>query len=238
MSFLARCRQEVDRRLTQRGRAHTLSLTRYALHSHTIRLLDAHARGRVLDAGSGRSPYKPLLRQRGLEVLSIDVADRAGEVDILGDLQDMPAVASGSVDTVLCTQVLEHLPRPWQAMAEFARVLRPGGVLVLSTPHLSAVHEAPHDFYRYTSYGLRELLAQAGLEPIEVAAASGLIAFLAHPVSYVLLSMTVRVPLLREIAWLVNYLLLVRGLGIVDRLVGLRSTYPCDHVLAARKAGP
>jgi SAM-dependent methyltransferase len=236
--WMKRSRQRLDAWLTDHDLAHTLSLAKYRLHAATLPLIIAYARGVVLDAGSGRSPYKRMLTARGLKVISIDIEDRAGEIDQIADLQDMPAIADASVDTVLCTQVLEHVPRPWNAMREIARVLRPGGAVVLSVPHLSAIHEAPHDYYRYTQYGLRALAQGAGLEVIELEATAGLVAFLAHPLSYLLLTVPAGVPVVREMAWAINRVILIAALGLVDRLAGFRRVYPCDYVLAARKGSP
>ena len=160
--------------LSGRGLAHTFSLARRRLHRAVAAAIAEHAAGDCLDCGSGRSPYRALLAERGASVTSVDVEDRSGEIDLLADIQEMPQIADSSFDTVLCTQVLEHVPRPWRAMAELARVLRPGGRLILSVPHLSAVHEAPHDFYRYTRHGLETLSAEAGLEVERIEPTGGL----------------------------------------------------------------
>lgn len=234
-SFLRARRAEMGDWLTRKGLAHTLSLAPWRLHRLTEPLLERHARGKLLDVGSGRAPYHDRLRARGVQVLTLDVEDRSGETDIIGDLQDMPEVESASVDTVLCTQVLEHVPRPWDAVREIARVLAPGGHLILSVPHLSAIHEAPLDFYRYTRYGLESMLTGAGLEVCEVRASGGLVSFLSHGLSMLVLGTLGAVPGLRGLAWLLNYLLLVRLLEPVDRLIGVESVYPCDYVALAQR---
>jgi SAM-dependent methyltransferase len=64
---------------------------------------------------------------------------------------------------VLCTQVLEHTPSPARLLAECARVLRPGGVLILTAPFSFRVHSEPHDYFRYTKYGLDSLIGSQGL---------------------------------------------------------------------------
>ncbi len=236
LEFLRAQRSELDAWLTEKGFAHTFSLPVYQLYHHTLSLVDGYAASPCLDAGSGRSPWKPRLAARGVEVLSLDAEDRAGEVDVIADLQRMPVVEDGSVATVLCTQVVEHLPRPWDAMAEISRVLAPGGYLILSAPHLSVIHEAPDDYYRYTRYGLQELCEQSGLEVVRIVESGGLFSFLSHAISMVLFCALAAVPGLRWIAWRLNYAL-VRVLGLVDRFVGMARIYPCNHVLLARKPG-
>jgi SAM-dependent methyltransferase len=70
----------------------------------------------------------------------------------------------GSVDCVVLTEVLEHIYEPGLALRELHRLLRPGGILMGSVPFARGEHEAPHDYYRYTSFALRRLLADAGFE--------------------------------------------------------------------------
>jgi SAM-dependent methyltransferase len=235
LDFLRAQRGELDAWLTERNRAHTFSLTSYVVDRGVGRLIDQHVTGRCLDAGSGRAPYKARLEERGVEVLTIDIENRSGDVDIIGDLQNMPAVASASVDAVICTEVLEHVPDPAAALGEIERVLRPGGVLVLSVPHLSPIHEAPHDFYRYTCFGLSHLLSKAGLEVLELSPAGGLFAFLGHGLSQMFFTTTSVLRPLRPVAWALNYAFLVRLLDAVDRAVGLSSIYASNWVVLAKK---
>lgn len=228
-------RRKLDDVLTQRGMAHTFSLARRRLHQHLSAAIQQYAHGDCLDAGSGRSPYRRLLAAQGTSVLSIDVEDRTGQLDMIADIQDLHALHDESFDTVLCSQVLEHVPRPWEAMDELARVLRPGGRLLLTVPHLSLIHEAPHDYYRYTQFGLRSLCERAGLIVESVEPTGGLICFLAHNASVVWMSTFGSLPAMMWPAWFINHTFLVRGLGMLDRLCGLPSVYPCDHMLIARK---
>ena len=67
----------------------------------------------------------------------------------------------GAFDTVLSVQVLEHTPRPAALVAEMARVLAPDGILILTAPFQFRLHEQPHDYFRYSPYGLRQLCADA-----------------------------------------------------------------------------
>lgn len=234
-----RCRRRrLDDVLTRRGLAHTFSLARYRLHRVLVNCIEKYASGAALDAGSGRSPYKSLLQQRCDRLTSVDVEDRAGQIDLVADIQDMPQIEDLSFDTVFCSQVLEHVPRPWNAMEEMARVLRPGGRLILSVPHLSLIHEAPHDYFRYTCYGLQSLCEDAGLVVERVERNGGLCCFLSHAASLALMCTVGGLPLMHWPAWFLNYVLLVRAVSGVDRLFGLASVYPCDYIVVARKLTP
>lgn len=228
-------RQKLDDVLTQRGLAHTFSLARYRLHRYASQSIEQHARGDCLDAGCGRSPYRPMLSASAASVVSLDVEDRGGGADLIGDVQNLAQIEDASFDTIFCSQVLEHVPRPWQAFAEFARVLRPGGRLIVTVPHLSVIHEAPHDYYRYTPYGLNALCEQASLQVEDVEPTGGLISFLSHGCSWALMCTAGGLPLMRWPVWLFNYVFFVRALDLVDRLIGMSSRYPCDHVVVARR---
>src|SRR4029079_1312662 len=86
----------------------------------------------------------------------------------------------GAFDTVLSIQVLEHTPRPAALMAEMSRVLAPDGTLILTAPFQFRLHEQPHDYFRYSPHGLRQLCADAGLEVTEVLQQGSLWTVLGH----------------------------------------------------------
>jgi SAM-dependent methyltransferase len=89
-------------------------------------------------------------------------------------------VEEGRYDLVLLTQVLEHIPEPQVVLAEAHRVLTPGGELWLSAPLFYEEHETPHDFYRYTQYGLQHLLQSAGFTVKRIAWLEGYYGTLAY----------------------------------------------------------
>ena len=121
--------------------------------------------GDVLDVGCGRKPYRALVPARSYVGLDLDTPElRAmGAADLFYDGGRMP-VADETFDAVLCSQVLEHVFTPAEFLAEIRRVLRPGGMLLLTTPFAWDEHSQPHDFGRYSSFGLRHVLESAGFE--------------------------------------------------------------------------
>jgi len=90
-------------------------------------------------------------------------------VDVVADLHALPAEWAGRFTGVLCSEVLEHVARPWVALPKLREVIRPGGWLVVTTLFCFPEHGYPDDFYRYTQSGLRLLLEDAGFSEIETA---------------------------------------------------------------------
>jgi SAM-dependent methyltransferase len=91
--------------------------------------------------------------------------------------------SEGSFDGVLCTQVLEHVSHPQELLLEISRVLRPGGILILSAPFLWQEHEEPYDFFRFSSFGMRRLLSCCGLDEISMMKTTGSIETIAQAAS-------------------------------------------------------
>ncbi len=141
-----------------------------------------YARGVLLDVGCGQRRHEGIFlpvveRYIGLDYPPVSsavwaAAGGARGVDIGADGQYLP-IADAAVDTVLCTQVLEHVAEPAQLMRELARVLKPGGHAIITAPQEWGVHQEPYDFYRYTRYGLTHLAEQAGLRVLFVRARGG-----------------------------------------------------------------
>lgn len=227
-------RNEVEVWLSERGLDATLSASRHSLHRRVTQEIESHGYGRALEAGAGHSPFASVLKGRCSKVTRLDVDDSRGHVDVVGDIQNMTMFEDESFDTVLCTQVLEHVPTPDDAFKEMARVLKPGGVLILSAPHLSMVHEGPHDYFRFTAYGLRRLIEQSGMHEFCITPTAGLVTFLSHPLSLALWTTLGRLSMLRWPTWVISFAIL-HLVEALDRILGLRSRFPLDHVLVAMK---
>jgi SAM-dependent methyltransferase len=121
------------------------------------------ARGLTLDVGCGLRPFEMLLSGPGIRYIGMDwpvSADKAHQ-DVTGDATCLP-FSSATFETVLATELLEHLPDPNRFFAEAARVLQTGGHLLLSVPFLEPLHEEPRDFYRFTPHSIRDLLDRHG----------------------------------------------------------------------------
>ena len=140
------------------GRRLSAKLTRVTLDRFVAR----HASGRrTLDIGAQNGPYGALFPDR----VGLDIRPGIG-VRVIGDAQAL-GIRSAAFEIILCTEVLEHLPEPQAAVDEMFRVLEPGGLLLLTTRFLFPIHDAPHDYFRFTKYGLRHLLRRFEIVELE-----------------------------------------------------------------------
>lgn len=116
---------------------------------------------------------------------TVSTKHERANIDIFASAYDIP-LPDASVDTLLCTAVLEHLERPEVAIWEMHRILKPGGYGILTAPLFWHLHEEPRDFYRYTEYGLKYLFTAAGFEIVEVKPLSGFVATFGQELVYYL----------------------------------------------------
>lgn len=235
--YLHRARQRsLDRAPSANSFANlAYSGTTYALWRVAGPLTARVSKGLVLDAGSGRGAWKAVIEGAGATRESADIAPKAGEsLTHLADLTDMPQVPTHRYDAVVCHQVLEHVRYPARAISELHRVLKPGGGLVLSVPHLSRLHELPHDYFRFTPNGIRLLLEEAGFEIVEMQAYGGLLTFAHHQLSAVILGLAAAVRPLFLASVAVNAPLSALTAAL-DRLIDRRGLLANGVVVLARK---
>jgi len=119
------------------------------------------AKGKLLDIGCGNKPYKSLLAPFIHSYTGID--GHSKKADIHGNFFKIP-IKKTSYDTILCTQVIEHVPSPDALIAKIHRILKKQGICILTAPLVAALHEEPHDYYRFTKYALTNLLQTNGFE--------------------------------------------------------------------------
>lgn len=115
--------------------------------------------GLCLNVGSGSRRFE-------IQTLNLDLFGE-NEVDIQGDILNLP-IKDESIETIICTGVLEHVLSPSQATEEIHRVLKFGGKIFLETPFMQTVHASPKDFHRWTPDGLKILLRKFDIQEINV----------------------------------------------------------------------
>ena len=145
------------------------------LIERSIALLASELTGDFLDVGCGTQPYRPYC----LHVKKITACDfdaKRGDVDFACPADKVP-LPDACMDSILCTEVLEHVPDPLAVWKEFNRLLRPGGRVLLTTPMYWPPHELPYDFFRYPEHGLRRLIDDSGFKLLSIIPRGGPLAF-------------------------------------------------------------
>jgi len=172
--------------------------------SYTVSLLKEalpkYCRGLTADVGCGRGKYRDLIARHAARYVGLDnqsslrqFAPGGGRsVDIVADVMALP-LAAKSCDTVICLQVIEHVPEPGALMAELGRVCRPGGHLLLATPWLAPYHPEPKDYYRFSVDAFEYLFDRHGFDLVELRPSGGACTLLVWSV--------LRVVELRSPAW-------------------------------------
>lgn len=114
----------------------------------------------ILDVGCGERPYEPLFDAIAGSYTGVDWEARPG-VDIVASADSLP-IEDATFDCAICTQVLEHVERPSDVVREIRRVLKPGGLALVSTHGVIEYHPNPDDYWRWTHAGLGQLFSSAG----------------------------------------------------------------------------
>lgn len=235
LGWLRNRRQSVEAELTTIEDRRYLSPLFYAHYKLLLPVIRQVARGDFIDLGCGSAPFWYAVVGQVARYDGVDLWPRSDKVTFAGDVQALAMVPDGVYDSAICIEVLEHVPEPAKAVATIARILKPGGTVVITVPHLSRLHDVPHDYYRYTEYGLRYLLAQAGLEVVSLQAKGGLLTFLAHQLSTVLLAVAWSIGPLKGAILALNRWMLALGAFYLDRVLGIDRTFPQGYIVVARK---
>jgi SAM-dependent methyltransferase len=130
---------------------------------------------RILDAGAGEMSHARFFSKQRYIGVDLAVGDASwdyGKLHAIADLTALP-FRDATFDASINIVTLEHVREPACALREIARTLKPGGRLLLIVPHEWEVHQAPHDYFRYTRHGVAYLLDKAGFHDYRIIAAGG-----------------------------------------------------------------
>lgn len=137
-------------------------------HLQSLKVVEAIQNCHVLDIGSGNADYHKNLAADNV-LVTLDYPGTNVRYKrfpmIYGTADSLPTI-DNHFDYALLLEVLEHIEMDREAVCEALRVLKPGGRLIISVPFLYPSHDTPHDFRRYTKYGLKSILEQAGFRVI------------------------------------------------------------------------
>lgn len=135
-----------------------------------------HCRGKLVDLGCGKVPLYQAYRDHVVEIVCVDkpgTPHGTAFIDYECDLSQRLPFRDGEFDTVILSDVLEHLAEPQHLFHEMARICVGGGKCLISVPFYYGLHEEPHDYYRYTEFALRRLAEGAGFNVVLIESSGG-----------------------------------------------------------------
>lgn len=140
-------------------------------HIHYTRDVVLHAsqyiHGDVLDLGAGTAKYRRLIEPFARTYTTFDLYP-GKQIDMVGDISNT-TLPDESYDTIISTQVLEHVSTPWKVAHEMHRLLKNNGIAIVSAPFMQPYHADPFDYYRYSKEGLRAIFEMANFVTVECA---------------------------------------------------------------------
>lgn len=200
-------------------------------------VITEYVRGDLLDLGCGTAPlyaeYLPFTS-------SVTCADRKAPEqspdhrDFAVDLGEPLPFDDLSYDTVLLSDVLEHVPDPALALGEIHRCLRPSGHLIGNTPFMYPLHEEPYDFRRFTRHGIQHVLQASGLEPVEIREVGGPIEVIGDTTAKMLAGVPITGGFLAQLCC-ATFRFLAKLAGLSDAFVRGAKPFPISYVFVAVK---
>ena len=140
------------------------------------RALPQYAQGRLIDLGCGHVPLYATYKGHVQSVTCVDWGNSMHQNPYLDKEQDLNrplAFPDASFDTIVLSDVLEHIRRPEDLIREMHRILAAGGRVIMNVPYYYGLHEQPFDYYRYTQYALRSMTEDAGFAVVELESIGG-----------------------------------------------------------------
>jgi SAM-dependent methyltransferase len=198
--------------------------------------LRRHAKGVLVDLGCGTVPLYRAYADLVTDVVCVDLGGtpHARHLDVECDINEPLPFADRTFDTIVLSDVLEHIARPETLWAEMARILAPGGEILMNVPFYYWIHAGPYDFYRYTEFALRRFVEHAGLDLVQLDVIGGAPEVLADVVAKNFAPVPVLgYPVAVAVQWATKASTATRFGRKVSRVTG--ATFPFGYFLIARK---
>jgi len=130
---------------SEKTKSEALALGHHAIHDRVLEILNGESRGRVLDVPAGKGTLVLRLKALGHEVFCSDLYPQIFKIDDteikLGNLDKTLPYEDEFFDFIVCVEGLEHIENPANAIREFARLLKPGGLVIASVPNIMNIEE-------------------------------------------------------------------------------------------------
>ncbi len=199
--------------------------------------LHVHASGKLLDLGCGKVPLYAAYRKYIKSNICIDWSGslhKNNHLDYEHDINKRLPLNDKEFDTIILSDVLEHIETPQSLWKEMNRVLKKGGKVILNVPFFYMLHETPHDYYRFTKYALRKLANDTGFNILILKETGGIIEVLADLTCKTLLYIPVIGSYLSKFMQSLIYIFTKSKIGkkISSKTA---STFPLGYFLIAEK---
>lgn len=168
----------------------------YRISDKFIELNKQYYKGTLVDLGCGESPYESYFLQYSDKYIGVDWENTShnSKATILSDLNNSINLDNNSADTIVSFSVMEHLYNPQQFLNESFRILKKDSHIILQVPWQWHIHEAPHDYFRYTPFGLEYMLKKSGFKEIKISAQSGYFTTACLKFNYFLVRLIYKLP--------------------------------------------
>jgi len=145
-------------------------------------VIPRYASGRLLDLGCGKVPLYATYKDHVTDIVCVDWGNSQHKNDHLDyelDLtKDLP-FPTAEFNTIILSDVLEHVSSPEPLWREMARVLAVNGKVIMNVPFYYWLHEQPYDYYRYTEFALRRFIELSGMKLILIEPLGGALEIMA-----------------------------------------------------------
>ena len=197
-----------------------------------VKLIQKYAKGILLDCGCGKVPYYQIYKDQVDNITCTDwekTYNKSSFIDVHSDLNEKLNVDSNSFDTLLLTDVINHIHQPKVLMNEISRVLKKNGKLILTTPFFYWINEAPYDYHRYTKHELIKLCQENNLKILELNEYGGFLDIIFDLFNKIL-------PNRKWVIYLyLNITKLIKKTFIYRRLSKYNERFPLGYYLVAEK---
>ena len=196
-----------------------------------------YAKGHLLDLGCGQVPLYAAYKSHITDHTCVDWENALEEnlhIDMFCDLNQPLPLDDNRYDTILLSDVLEHIQKPHLLWKEMYRIMNTDGTLLLNVPFFYWLHADPYDYFRYTKYALQAMAEEVGFEIIRIEPVGGAPEVLTDIVA----KLTVTIPLIGKLsAKTVQYLTSVFTRTKIGARVSERTAnrFPLGYAMIAKK---
>jgi SAM-dependent methyltransferase len=207
---------------------------RYAIYKLGDEAITKHCHGLVLDLGAGRDHLKKQYSIFSTYWISLDYDTRSETIDVNGDGQLLP-FKDNLFDTVISIDVLEHVADPSKFISEIYRVLKPNGKVILSTPFFFWLHEEPHDYFRFSRYGLKTIFDINNFKVIDIKPTAGIISMMGFLISVLFVKLLKYSKYLTLMFYFINKAVQINIFYPIDKIIDKRKRFAQGHFIIAEK---